>query len=241
MCNQLKSLALLTTLTMTCITLLPSSSIADETTLTYKPLVSGAPNTRVGGGSRGSRGSRGIDDSAPILNVLAPNHTGYTIDSQPTIYWSISKLVDRPIKLTMAYTDFTLGTEPVIETEIKMPKKTGVQAIDLKDINWKIPQQGLIPQIEYQWSIAIMMDEQQSSNDIVASGTIERVPQPLADQVAAKIAKETDQKQQVAIYAENGIWYDAIDQLSKLIAQYPNDQKLQYQRAGLLKEVGLAN
>ena len=220
-------------------TLLPSSSIADETNLIYKPLVKGAPNTRIGGGSRGSRGSRGINDSVSILSVLAPNHTGYTLDSQPTIYWSISKLVDKPIKLTMAYTDFTLGTEPVIETEIKMPKNTGIQAIDLNKIDWKIPNKSLIPQVEYQWSIAIMMDEQQSSNDIVASGTIERVSQSLADKVTAKITKETDKKKQVVIYAENGMWYDAIDQLSKLIAQYPNDQKLQHQRAGLLKEVGL--
>ena len=241
MCNQLNSLVLLTTLTMTCITLLPSSSIADETNLIYKPLVKGAPNTRVGGGSRGSRGSRGINGSAPVLSVLAPDHTGYTLDPQPTIYWSISRLVDKPIKLTMVYTDFTLGTEPVIETAIKMPKNIGIQAIDLNKINWKISHKGLIPQVEYQWSIAIMMDEQQSSNDIVASGTIERVSQSFANKVVAKIAKETDEKKQAFIYAENGIWYNAIDQLSKLITQYPHDQQLQHQRAGLLKAVGLTN
>lgn len=241
MCNQFKSLALLTTLTMTSMALFSSNSIADESKLIYKPLVKGAPNTRVGGGSRGSRGSRGVDNDVLILSVLAPNHTGYTVNSQPTIYWSISKLVDKPIKLTMVYTDFTLGTEPVIETEIKMPNNPGIQVIDLNEINWKIPNKGLIPQVEYQWSISVMMDEQRSSNDIVASGTIERVSQPLADQIAAKIAKETNENKQVFIYAENGMWYDAVDKLSQLIAQYPNDQELQRQRVSLLKEVKLVN
>lgn len=241
MCNQLKSMALLTTLTMTCITLFPINSTAAEAKAVYKPLVTSAPNTRVGGGSRGSRGSRGVEDSTPVLSVLAPDHTGHTIYSQPTLYWSTSKLVDKPIKLTMAYTDFTLGMEPVIETEIKIPQDTGMQAIDLAKINWKTKDKGLIPEMEYQWSISIIMDEQQSSNDIVASGTIERVSQALADKVADKIAKETDEKKQVAIYAENGMWYDAINQLSKLIAQYPNDQKLQSQKVNLLQQVGLAN
>ena len=242
MCNQLKSMVLLTTVTMTCITLFPiNSTAADETKSIYKPLVKSAPNTRVGGGSRGSRGSRGVEDSTPVLSVLAPNHTGHTIYSQPTLYWSISKLIDKPIKLTMAYTDFTLGMEPVIETEIKIPQDTGMQAIDLATINWKMKDKGLIPEMEYQWSVSIIMDEQQSSNDIVASGTIERVSQALADKVADKIAKETDEKKQVAIYAENGMWYDAIAQLSKLIAQYPNDQKLQSQKVSLLQQVGLAN
>jgi hypothetical protein len=242
MCNQLKSMVLLTTLTMTCITLFPiNSTAADETKSIYKPLVKDAPNTRVGGGSRGSRGSRGVEGSTPVLGVLAPDHTGYTIYSQPTLYWSISKVIDKPIKLTMAYTDFTLGVEPIIETEIKMPQNTGMQAIDLAKVNWKTPDKGLIPEMEYQWSVSIIMDKQQSSNDIVASGTIERAPQARADKVANQIAKETDEKKQVVIYAENGMWYDAIEQLSKLIAQYPNDQKLQSQRAGLLQEVGLAN
>ncbi len=242
MCNQLKSMVLLTTLTMTCIILSPlNSTAADEAKLIYKPLVKGAPNTRIGGGSRGSRGSRGIEGSAPVLSVLAPDHTGYTIYSQPTLYWSISKVIDKPIKLTMAYTNFTLGMEPIIETEIKMPKNTGIQAIDLANINWKTKDKGLIPDMEYQWSVSIIMDKQQSSNDIVASGTIKRAPQALADKVANQISKETDKKKQVVIYAENSMWYDAIDQLSKLISQNPSDQELQSQRVNLLQEVGLTN
>jgi Flp pilus assembly protein TadD len=41
------------------------------------------------------------------------------------------------------------------------------------------------------------------------------------------------------IYAEEGVWYDAIDALSRAIEKSPNDAALREQRAALLEQVGL--
>jgi Flp pilus assembly protein TadD len=42
-----------------------------------------------------------------------------------------------------------------------------------------------------------------------------------------------------ALYAESGIWYDAIDDLSRLISAEPDNRRLREQRAALLEQVGL--
>lgn len=241
MFNKLKLLGLSIGLAMAWMLFSNTSIAAADNNPTYKPLVKGAPNTRVGGGSRGMRGHRGLGENTVVLNVLAPNHTGHTIHSQPVLYWSISEVLDKPLKLTMVYTDFTLGIEPVIETEIKAPQTKGIQRLDLAEVDWKTPEKELKPEIEYQWSISIVMDASQSTNDIVSSGTIKRVSPQVAKQITAKVVSSTEEQAQAFSYAEQGIWYDAIDTLSKLIMKQPSDQKLRSYRATLLEQVGLGN
>ena len=41
------------------------------------------------------------------------------------------------------------------------------------------------------------------------------------------------------IYAEAGLWYDAIGALSRLIERNPGDAGLRAMRAGLLEQIGL--
>ena len=45
----------------------------------YKPPVRGAPGGRVGGGTRGT-------DQTFVLSVVAPNHTGLTMQEQPELF-----------------------------------------------------------------------------------------------------------------------------------------------------------
>ena len=41
------------------------------------------------------------------------------------------------------------------------------------------------------------------------------------------------------VYANDGIWYDAIDSLSRAIQQNPGDASLRADRSSLLEQVGL--
>src|SRR5262249_44535388 len=62
----------------------------------YKPPLRGAPGGRVGGGTRGASG-RDIF----VLSVLAPDHTGLTIQEQPSLFWFISNDTSLPVELTI--------------------------------------------------------------------------------------------------------------------------------------------
>jgi Flp pilus assembly protein TadD len=82
----------------------------------------------------------------------------------------------------------------------------------------------------------VVADPEQRSNDIVASGTIERITPEST--LKSKIAG-ADERTLARAYAEAGVWYDTIDTLSRLIEKNPDDSALREQRAALLDQVGL--
>ena len=205
----------------------------------FKPPVDSAPDARVGGGSRG------IGSALPLLAVLAPKQIGFTLHAQPSLYWAVSNAANKIVKFTMVYTDWSLGTDPILETEIKAPQN-GINVVDLAK-----HQVNLKPGVEYQWSLSVAMVPGEPSNNIVSSGTIMLVdppPSSLSEEQKKKIAQVKNQiaavnvksqNQIPSIYEEAELWYDALASLSKLIAENPNDDKLRQQRDALLNKVGL--
>lgn len=193
---------------------------------TYKAPLRGAPATRVGGGTRS------VDAKLVTLSVLAPNETGYTLRDKPTIYWYVSETVTNPVELTITSTaSLQDAATPALEITLKPPINQGVHALRLED-------HGVVlkPGVEYQWFVAVVSNSAQRSNDVIAGGSIKRVAD--SDGVQAKL-KQAPQARWPAVYAEGGIWYDAIDHLSKLISADPANRQLRQQRAALLEQVGL--
>ena len=90
--------------------------------------------------------------------------------------------------------------------------------------------------VPYQWSVALIPDDQARSGDVVASGMIERIAMP--EELGARLEGASEHEQAMA-YAGAGIWYDALALFSKMIAVHPADATLREQRAALLKQVGL--
>ena len=200
----------------------PTPAEAGAAVFSYRPPVRGAPASRVGGGSRGTAEITGE------LAVLAPDHTGLTTSSQPTLYWYLSEPANARLDVTV--TD-DRNIDPLLEQVIGIPKSAGIQSLDLAKAGATLK-----PGVEYRWFVSLTPDEKQRSNDVVASGTIEYVKPDAA--LASKVAS-ADALAQARIYAEDGIWYDAIDSLSRAIAQNPNDSSLHAQRAAMLEQVGL--
>ena len=81
-----------------------------------------------------------------------------------------------------------------------------------------------------------MTDPENRSKDLVASGVIKRID-PDAD-LKQKLASTTPATLP-GVYAEAGIWYDALSVLSDQIETHPEDQTLRRTRADLLRQVGL--
>jgi hypothetical protein len=192
--------------------------------VTYKPPLRGAPLTRVGGGTRSA-------GSALAVNVLAPSDTGLTTQEKPTIYWFASQPVDKPVELTITSTESLKdAATPVLEITLQPPLAKGIHAFRLADHGV-----ALKPGVEYQWFVAVVRNPAQRSNDVLAGGTIKRVTD---SQVPAQL-KQASPAQMPALYAEAGIWYDAIDQLSKQISADQSNRQLRERRAALLEQVGL--
>jgi hypothetical protein len=193
---------------------------------TYKPPLRGAPLTRVGGGTRG------VGTAVLALNVLAPSDTGLTTQEKPTIYWFVSQQIDKPVELTITSTaSLADAAKPVLEITLQPPVAKGIHALRLADHGV-----ALKPGVEYQWFVAVVNNPAQRSHDVLAGGTIKLAPDAAA--VQARI-QQSSQAQWPAGYAEAGIWYDAIDQLSRQISADRANRQLREQRAALLEQVGL--
>ena len=188
----------------------------------FRPLTTGAPSVRVTGGSRGT------GDATITLDVLAPDEIGVTTQEQPSLFWFQSKPADAKFELTLLQEN---KVKPIVQVLIEGSTKAGIQRLKLSEHGAKIT-----PGVEYQWVVALVTDPENRSSDLVASGVIKRV-EPSAD-LKEKITMATPASL-AGVYAEAGIWYDALATLSDQIEANPKDNALRQARADLLRQVGL--
>jgi len=186
------------------------------------PSTGGAASVRVSGGSRGS------GDDAVTLDVLAPDPVGITTEEQPSLFWFQSKPANARFELTLLQEN---KPKPLVQVMVERSTKAGIQQLKLADQGVK-----LAPGIEYQWVVALVKDPDNRSLDQVASGAIKRIE--ASAELKEKLAKATPATK-AGIYAEAGIWYDALTVLSDQIQAQPANKALRDTRADLLEQVGL--
>jgi uncharacterized protein DUF928 len=200
-----------------------AGSVSSVSTPVYKPPLRGAPGGRVGGGTRGTAGR-----DLFVLSVLAPDHKALTVSEQPTLYWYISGDTSLPVEFAVVDPN---ATEPLLEKTLPSPVARGIHRINLAEYGVK-----LAPNVAYRWSVTVVPDANRRSRDILSSGLVERVATPA--ELTAKLTS-APKDQLPAIYAEAGLWYDALAAMSTLVASAPNDASLRQQRAALLTQAGL--
>ena len=188
----------------------------------YKPPLRGAPGGRVGGGTRGT------ERAMFVLSVLAPDHTGLTISEQPSLYWFISRGTPSLVEVTVVD---PRAAKPLLEVRLPPPVAPGVHRIRLSDHNIRL-ERG----VAYRWYVAVVPDADRRARDFLTGGAIERAEIP--EELRARLTK-AGPGELPALYAEAGLWYDAIAALSALIEGAPGDQALRRQRAAMLAQVGL--
>lgn len=188
----------------------------------YKPPLRGAPRGRIGGGTRG------VGAETLVLSVLAPDHQGQTASEQPSLYWYISSATAYRVELTLMD---PRATDPLLEAKIPGPITAGLQRFDLTAHGVRLE-----PGVPYRWYVAVVVDPDRRSKDVLAGGVIERVE--LSAQAQQQLA-QARKDEAPSIYAAAGLWYDALTASSELIQASPGDPAPRQQRAALLAQVGL--
>ena len=188
---------------------------------TYTPPQRGAPQRRVGGSSRG------LEGTLPRVLLLVPDHVGLTVSEAPALYWYLSKPTTVRVEVTLIDDK---GETPLIEYAVTNANGPAVHRIDLAASKVQLK-----PGVNYQWSISVVPNPNERSNDVMSGGALQRVAVPEA--VASRHL--ADKAQLARAYAAAGIWYDAIALYSELIEKNPGDRKLREARAALLDQVGL--
>jgi hypothetical protein len=123
------------------------------------------------------------------------------------------------------------AVKPLLEVRLPQPVQPGVQRIRLADYGVNLE-----PGVQYKWFVTVVVDSARRSRDVLAGGTIERV-EP-ASELSARIAGARPEALPM-IYAEAGLWYDALGAIADLLEQTPNDPTIREGRAQLLSQAGL--
>jgi hypothetical protein len=202
----------------------PTAPVAPKPVIFHPPsgLSGGMLPLRVGGGSRGGA----ADDLS--VEVLVPDQVALTTQAQPSLYWYQSKAAKTQCEVTVTEPK---NPKPLLLLKSAVPTPSGIHAIRLA--KFKIE---LKPNVLYRWSVAVIVDAQNRSQDIIANGVIKRID--LTPDLASKLGQATE-ADKPALYAENGIWYDALQSISDQIDHAPQDTALRQERDSLLKQVGM--
>lgn len=210
---------------MALLALVATVAAADDPAITYTPPADAGPSVRIDG-----IGTRSTGPAAPSLYMLAPVHVGLTTKEQPTLYWYLSQPVQTRVELAIVQEKKII---PIFDVKVGENEQAGVQRFRFADHHIK-----LAPGIEYRCTVALVLDRQSRSKDVVASCVIKRIE--ALSSLTARLA--TARPSEAAfIYASEGIWFDAMDALAGLIAADPDSAKYRRQRAALLEQVQLAD
>lgn len=229
----------------------PAIAVAQGGPITQTPPDRGAPGGRSGGGgtyykpptppSTGApegrpRGgaSRNLCPKAEFpLTALVPTEKPFTPGSSAVVpFWALTTAEKPTLWFYMPYTQaMTLKTpiraEFVLQdrdrnrlysTSVALPKEAGVIAVRLPDTAPVLKADQL-----YQWRLKINCGSQKTSVPISVDGWIQRTS---LDPTLAKQIATAKPKEQVTLYANNGIWHDALSVLADLRLATPTDPAL---------------
>jgi Domain of Unknown Function (DUF928) len=163
-------------------------------------------------------------ETATVTNVWA-----LTTEERPTFWYYV------PYTKNSGYpAEFVLQNDksvPIYTKQVSLPQQAGIISI-------KIPanEPALELNKQYRWFFKVYCDQNRQAPPMYVEGVINRV----------KLAADANQKlqtasalQRFAIYAENGIWHQALSTLIELKQQNPQDNAIKTNWSNLLTDIGL--
>ena len=165
--------------------------------------------------------------SASLGTYLHELEPGWTLESQPVLYWFLAETTQVPIEFGVQRVD---PLQDVVKKRLATPARAGVQRIRLADHGARLE-----PGAVYFWYVKLVPDANDPEQDRLVGGGIQRVPAPAGLQ--AQLADP--QTSRPHALAQAGLWYDAMDAYSSAIEARPADAALREQRAALLRQVDI--
>ncbi len=151
-----------------------------------------------------SGGSRGCYGGGMPLTVLASRkYVGRTISRHPTFAWFIPDSNSFQMKFTIY--EWVPNGKPKEVYAMSLQSSPGVMKLSpFKD------KPGLEVGKQYFWQVVILCDPDNPSSAIVDAASIEVVGIPPT--LASKLNKAINSSEKANIYAEAGLWYNALDE-----------------------------
>lgn len=146
----------------------------------------------------------------PALTLLAPKESpGLTIDTQPTFYWVTPKLhwkdvpMEKMPKLAFILQELNSEGQPTREVFKTVFLSSGPAEIT----RLTLPKPWLDLDKTYLWTVNILCDPNNVTQDAVAAGRVRRVL--LKPDLQTRMMK-ADANQRIVLFKEAGLWFDTL-------------------------------
>lgn len=196
-----------------------------ESRLSFVPPDRGAPGNRQGGATRGGC----YKGAQPLTAVMPATNNGMTTSEYPVLFFYVPATKAQTLELAL----LDEKAQKTYKTTIAPTQTAGIVGLKFSDLKGLPP---LESGKNYHWYFSMICDSQDRSADVVVDGWVQRVDTDPALKSELQRATPSDR---VALYAVNGIWYDAVAALSETRQSSPNQSVQAEEWADLLKSVGL--
>lgn len=181
------------------------------------------PGRRVVGGSRSTL--RCISENNTKLTALVPeSNIGLTTSANPVLFFYVPQTSGSTLELVVQD-----EKQKFVKQYYKPSGNAGIVAIPLNKMNLEVGKQ-------YRWFFTVVCNNRERSKDLVVDGAIKRI-QP-QQQLITQLKSATLQER-ANLYAQNGIWQDALASLAQLHSSRPNDPQFKADWKSLLTAEGV--
>lgn len=170
-----------------------AADAAPPAAIQYRPPLRGAPAVRIGGATRS------LARVVPAFTYLAPDHVGLSLRAQPTLYWHAATPPAGDMLFRLTALD---GASPPIEAIVPAGDCAGLYRLGLGALG-----AALRPDADYRWQVVYANAHGRAPS---VSGWIrlgEAAPE-FAERLRGAAPAE-----RARLLAEEGVWYDAVDEL----------------------------
>ncbi|MBD2312586.1 DUF928 domain-containing protein [Desertifilum sp. FACHB-1129] len=187
----------------------------------------GLPGRRVGGGTRGPC----LSDPQEFIAITPPNNVGTTLAEVPTFSVYLPANKADAVEIGLETQNGTLLYPPIV-----------LQKVGSGIIEFSFPKGANYPPLEvgqnYKWYVQIICDLSLGTKDSFVEGWVRRV-EPSQD-LQQRLQTASD-REKVAIYTQEKLWYDRLNSLIDLRRTQPRDVRLNAEWGQLLQEVQLGH
>ena len=180
----------------------------------------GAPRGTIGGATRG-----GNCKGKPMA-ILPRTNLGLTTRDNPVIFVYVPENGGKSAQFTLVDPD----DREVYRTSFPITQQEGILMLRLpEEVNLSEGKQ-------YNWRFSLISDPN-SLDRARTGGWIEKVAP--SQNIAQAQSKNVETWTSINMLAQEGIWYDTLEQLALLHLENPQDEQVQLEWTELLKSVGL--
>ena len=207
---------------------------AQAKNLTFKVPNRSAPKVTSGAASRTGTQACVLKDQ-PLFRALVPKprdkemNYSLTTSRSPVLFVYVPQSTAQSIEVMLKAED---GAKTLYKTILPTPATSGILRLNLADP----AMQAFQPNKRYQWSISLVCESEFITDKATVEGWIERI-EPTAE-LTKKLEKATTQDRSF-IYAEAGIWHEALQNIDDVRQLQPRDAAIAEDWRSLLTSAGL--